>query len=191
MIKRIYLQLFAEGEPNTEAETKPEAEPEKKYSDEDVDRIISARFAKWQKEQEKAKKEQDEAARLEKLSKEEKEAERVKGLEAKIAELEAKEKRSSMMTVARSMLKEQGITVDDELVTMIIGTDADGTNESVKAFAKAFKKAVADSVKEAMKGSTPKASTAPATLTKEEILKEKDPKKRQALISENLSLWRN
>lgn len=190
MIKRIYLQLFADGEPNTEPETTPETEPEKKYSDDDVDRIINARFAKWQKEQEKARKEQDEAARLEKLSKEEKEAERVKGLEAKIAELEAKEKRSSMMTVARTMLKEQGIAVDDELVTMIIGTDADGTNESVKAFAKAFKKAVADAVKDAMKGSTPKASTAPATLTKEEILKEKDPKKRQALISENLSLWR-
>ena len=57
MVELFDLQLFAESEldePTAEGEgaKEPAKEPELKYTDEDVDRIISEKFAKWQKKQE-------------------------------------------------------------------------------------------------------------------------------------------
>ena len=60
LFKRFDLQLFAE-DPAPDAtppEQNPDEEgapggPERKYSDEDVDRIISQKFAEWEKKQQK------------------------------------------------------------------------------------------------------------------------------------------
>lgn len=76
MKKKLFLQLFAEtgsetkgtdpngmgteGKETEEINSKGEGD-EKKYTDADIDEIISRKFAKWQKEQQKKT---DEAAKL-------------------------------------------------------------------------------------------------------------------------------
>ncbi len=67
MIKKINLQMFAEGDgaqttvdtsiTDTTTATKADgtpAEGEKKYSDADVNALIDRKFAEWQKKQDKA-----------------------------------------------------------------------------------------------------------------------------------------
>lgn len=93
---RMNLQYFAEEgdaaestEETTEqeeTESSTEEEPEKKYSDDDVNKIIDQKFAKWQKEQEKK---EEEAKKEAQMTAEEKAENDRKKQESKIAELEA------------------------------------------------------------------------------------------------------
>ena len=73
MAELFDLQLFAESEPNEptaegEGAKEPAKEPEPKYTDEDVDRIISEKFAKWQKKQEAKLTEAQKLANMESVS---------------------------------------------------------------------------------------------------------------------------
>lgn len=72
----------------------------------------------------------------------------------------------------------------------LVTDDADKTKESVESFAKAFKEAVQEGVKEALRGNPPKASTGgTTTVTREQILAVKDRTERQRLIAENPQLF--
>ena len=67
----------------------------------------------------------------------------------------------------------------------LIGADAEKTNEAVTAFAAEFEKAVNARVKEALKSKTPKGGSAAGAkgITKEEIMKIKNPLERQKMIA--------
>lgn len=197
MKKHFYLkQLFADELITDELETdekkkeeKPEEEmkePEKKYSDEDLDRIINKKFAKWQKEQEKAV---DEAEKLAKMNAQEKaEFERDK-LQKRLDELEAANTRAEMAKIARKTLSEDGLNVPDELVGMIITKDADSTKENIKQFSELFRNAVQSAVKDALKGKAPKKGGA-SGVTKEDILKIQNTAERQKAILEHIDLFK-
>ena len=193
------LQLFAEAEAaaeQPEAETpennnndeKPEekAKPQAKYTDDDVDKILNQKFAKWQKEQEKKT---SEAERLGKMTAEEKANERIKVLEEKLAAAELKESRAAMTKQARAILQDKNINVSDELLANLVAEDADSTKASVESFITLFNAEVEKKVKEAYKGETPRKGGT-ATLTKEQILAVTNRSERQRLINENMHLFK-
>ncbi len=195
------LQLFAdEGadgssqEPaNSATETKEaegkenEPKPEKKYSDDDVDKILNKKFAEWEK---KKQKEVDEAKKLADMNAKEKaEYERDK-LQKELDALREKDSLSEMTKTARKMLSDEGVSVSDEVLSMVVSTDAEKTKAAVDAFAKAFNGAVEAAVKEKLKGNPPKKGTGGgAPMTKEQILAIKDNEARQKAMLENRELF--
>lgn len=170
-MKKIFdLQLFAEGdganpapsgnEPKPTGNDKPGEQPEKdegkgnepKYSDADLDKIIGQKFADWQKKQQKAV---DEAKKLAEMDAQQKaEYERDK-LQKELDELKRKDALAEMSKVARKMLSDESITIPDELLSMMVTTDAKETKAAIDCFAKLFKESVENAVKERLKGKTP------------------------------------
>lgn len=209
MKKRLFmaLQMFAEDPAGTDPAgndpaggqdpagadpkaTEPKNEPEKKYTDEDVDRIINQKFAQkfseWEKKQSKAK---DEAEKLAGMNAEQKEKYENEQLKKQVQELLRKDALGKMATVARGMLGEKNISVSDDLIEMLISDDAEKTKSSVDSFITAFQFAVEKAVKDALKGNPPKKTSEPASITKEQIMKVKDPLERQKLINEHMDLF--
>ena len=200
MKKRLFmaLQMFAEDPAGTDpagtdpaggqdpAGTEPKNEPEKKYTDEDVNRIIDRKFAEWEKKQSKAK---SEAEKLAGMNAEQKEKYENEQLKKQVEELLRKDALGKMAAVARGMLGEKNISVSDDLIEMLISDDAEKTKSSVDSFINAFQSAVEKAVKDALKGNPPKKTSEPASITKEQIMKVKDPLERQKLIAEHMDLF--
>ena len=199
MDKLFNIQLFAEeggaeGEPagGTEKQpnepgTDPKAQP--KYTDEDVDRLINKKFAEWQKQQDKNKAKDEEAARLAKMTAEEKTNEKIRMLEEKLAAADREKAVTAMAKQARAMLQDKGLNVSDELLANLIAEDAEGTKAAVESFITLFTAARDQAVKDALKGATPKAGGAPAGMTKEQILAVTNRAERQRLMKENAHLF--
>ena len=162
---------------------------EKKYSDADLDKIINQRFERWQKQQQKAI---EDAQKKAQLSESEKSNQRISELERQLKDLQTENARGSNSKVARQVLAAEGVTVPDALTDLLIGEDTEATTNNAKEFAKHFKAAVADAVKAALKtGGEPHAGDGNApTMTKEQILKIKDPIERQKAIRANLKLFK-
>lgn len=205
MKKRLFmaLQMFAEDPAGADpagtdpaggqdpavadpAGTDPKNEPEKKYTDEDVNRIIDRKFAEWEKKQSKAK---SEAEKLAGMNAEQKEKYENEQLKKQVEELLRKDALGKMATVARGMLGEKNISVSDDLIEMLISDDAEKTKSSVDSFITAFQLAVEKAVKDALKGNPPKKTSEPTSITKEQIMEVKDPLERQKLISEHMDLF--
>lgn len=197
------LQLFADGEPSAEpsgAAAEPaktddgkkadESAPkggEAKYTDEDVDRLIDKKFAEWQKKQQKAV---DEAAKLAEMNAQQKAEYERDQLKKELDALKRKDSLSEMTKTARKMLTDEGITVSDELLSILVTTEAEETKAAVDGFAKAFKEAVENAVKERLKGEPPRKGAGSATaMTKEQIRAIKDPELRQQKMLENRHLF--
>lgn len=164
---------------------KGESEPEKKYTDADIDRIINKKFAEWQKKQEKAV---DEATKLAQMDAQQKAEYERDQLKAELEELKAANTRAQMTVTARGILQEKGVTVPDTVVDKLIGKDADDTKATVDAFAEAFQKAVTDAVKELNKHGSPKTGGG-TKMTRDEIMNIADRVERQKLIAENRDLF--
>ena len=196
------LQLFADeaGAGKSETETskeKKEDDPsdkeqqnqnnDKKYSDKDLDEIIGRKFAKWQKDQEKAV---SEAKKLEKMNAEEKAKYERDKLQKELDSYKKKDAIAAMSKEARKMLSEQNITIDDNLLSLMVTDDAEATKKAIGDFAKAFSEAVENAVKERLKGNTPrKSSGSTKPMTKEEIMAIRDPELRQKKMLENKHLF--
>lgn len=202
MKKKLFLQLFAEAgsEPegtDTNGTGTEGKEPEgtdnkdeggeKKYTDADIDEIINRRFARWQKEQ---KKKEDEAAKLAGMNEAEKVKHEKEQLENELNEYKRKDSIAKMTKTARGMLAESNISVSDDLLAMFVSTDAEQTKAAVEAFADSFSKAVESAVKERLKGEPPRKGAGGVTkMTKEEIMKIRDPELRQQKMLENRELF--
>lgn len=204
MDKLFNIQLFAEeaADNNPAAETpennsnKPGMNTEaaeKKYTDDDVDKLINKKFAEWQKQQEKKtekdKAEAAEAARLAQMTAEEKAAERIRVLEEKLAAADREKEFTAMAKQARAMLQDKGLNVGDELLANLISKDAEGTKAAAENFITLFNAAKDQAVKDALKGAAPKAGSAPAGMTKEQILAVQNRAERQRLMKENAHLF--
>lgn len=195
------LQLFAEdGGEGDSGEGIDGAEPdgsggddssedetgEKKYSDADLDAIIEKKFAKWQKQQAKKV---SEAEKLASRNAEKKSEDRIKDLETKVSEYEQERTHTQMMAQARAILHEEHINISDALIGNLVTDDADSTADNIKEFVSVFRAEVSKAVKEQLKGSAPKTGSA-SKITKDEIMKVKNPIERQKLIRENIELFR-
>lgn len=198
------LQLFAEeptpsepspqdpkpGEPADPKTTdlKPDdPAPQPKYTDEDVDKILNQKFAEWQKKKDKELTEAQKLAQMDATQKAEYKAQQ---FEEELNALKEKNTLSEMSKTARKMLAEEEINVSDELLDMMVCTDAEKTKTAVDSFAKLFKSAVQEAVKNALKGPAPKAGAGgKTTVTKEQIMAIKNPSERQRMIAENITLF--
>lgn len=193
--KAVNLQLFAE--PSEPKPAEPTAEPtepteptgEKKYTDDDVDKILNKKFAKWQAQQDKAIKEAEKLATMDAKQKAEYEKEQ---MQKELDEYKRKDALASMTNTARNMLADANISVSDELLSVMVTTDADETKAAIDAFKDAFNAAVEKAVKEKLKGEPPTKGGTPnptPTLTKEQIMAIKDPELRQKRMLENKELF--
>lgn len=184
----LNLQLFADEEAETEvdqANVDAEKETEKTFTQDEVNKIVQDRLAKEKAKNEKA---QEEAKKLAKMNAEQKNQYMVEQLQKELEEYKNKEAKNDMIKEANSMLKDNDITLPDEVVAMLIGDNAEDTKICVDSFSKAFKTAVERAVNEKLKGKTPKQKSV-AGLTRKDILSVKDRQERQRLIEENEELF--
>lgn len=166
-------------------------EPEKKYTDADIDKIVKERLARERKAAEKKARQQAEAEKLKNMTAAEKRDAEFEEMKARLATLEAEKNQASMLSTASDILKDAGIVVSSKLVGHLIAETADETKANVDEFVKLYNDAVNKGIKAAMKaaGSNPKKSGS-STLTKEDIMKVKNNFERQKLINENMHLFR-
>lgn len=177
MKKLFDLQMFADdaaADPNApgtaekadkveaaaDTDKKEPAKPEKKYTDEDVDRIVKNRLAR---EREQAKKEKEEAEKLAEMNAQQKAEYKAEQLEKELAEYKRKDALAEMSKVARKMLTEENINISDELLGMMVTTDAQQTKQNIESYAKLYKADVEAAVKARLKGETPRASSGVST----------------------------
>ena len=144
------------------AETK--ATDEKKYSDKELDEILGKKFARWQKDQQKAV---DEAKKLAEMNAQQKAEYERDQLQKELDALKKKDALAEMSKAARKMLSESNINVPDDLLSMLVTTDAESTKVAVDSFAKLFKEAVENSVKERLRGEIPTRGTGGNTVVSE------------------------
>ena len=205
MKKRFDLQLFAE-EAATDAAAAPAAEqaeepakPEPapaavlkekgaKYTDADVDEILNRKFAEWQKKQQKAVDEAQKLATMNATQKAEYERDQLK---KELEELKRISALSEMSKTARKMLSDNGITISDDLLSVMVTEDAETTKAAVDGFSQMFTQAVEAAVEERLKGDPPRkgsGSGVPA-MTKEQIMAIRDPELRQKKMLEHKELF--
>ena len=205
----MLLQLFAEtgSDPAASAGTgadpaaDPAADPKKqtaapaatvkekpaKYTDADVDEILNKKFAEWQKKQQKAVDEAQKLATMDANQKVEYERDQLK---KELEELKRVSALAEMSKTARKMLSDNGITISDDLLSVMVTEDSAITKAAIDSFSTMFTEAVEAVVKERLKGEPPrKGAGSPATMTKEQILAIKDPELRHKKMLENRSLF--
>lgn len=190
------LQYFAEGAEPKGAEPKG-AEPsngegndnqlEFKYTDEDVDKIVQKKLSKAKKDKEAAV---EEATKLAKMNEDQKAEYDREQLEKELAELRRKDAFYNLSKEASKMLADHDITADDELLQVVVKDDAEGTKQAVESFVNLFNAKVKEGVKQALAGNSPKYPNTGKTLTKQQILDEKDATKRVKLIQQNPQLFK-
>lgn len=189
----INLCMYDEETPETPVET-PETPEEKDEAQEKIDAAVAAAIKQqdeiWEKKfKERLAKERQktsEAERLAKMTESEKIAARIKALEDENRAMKEAAARADMAAQVRTLLRDKNInTVSDTIINALIGADAEKTQDAVNEFAAEFDKAVTARVKEAMKSKTPKTGTGTGKgMTKEEIMKVKNPIERQKLIAQ-------
>lgn len=190
------LQYFAEDpepkdlDPNNADPSNDERndnQPEFKYTDADVDAIVKKKLARAEKEKANAV---AEAEKLAKMNADDKEKYERQKLEDELAEYRKREAVQGLLKEADSMLKSEGIDIDDELLKTVIGDDAETTQNNIKVFAESFNTAVEQAVKKALSGEAPaKFNNVGKAWTKDEIMNVTDANERQKLIQENRHLF--
>ena len=159
------LQLFNE-EPVTEPEptnkpddkpvTDPEPAKELKYTDDDVDRIINDRLARWRKEQDAAKAAAEEAERLKKMNAEQKQKYEFEKLQKENEELKKAALKVELGKTASSLLRESDIEATDDILSFVVGVDAEATKENIDKFVKIIESQLKKAEIARATGETPK-----------------------------------
>lgn len=163
-------------------------EPEKKYTEADMDKIIDKKFAEWNKKRESEEKQKAEAARLASMNEEQKQEAKIKELTNRLNDLEREKTLTEMTKTARALLAEEGVNISDDLLARLVTDDADSTKGAIDEFVKMYRADVDKAVKERLKGTTPKTGTA-SSITKDQIMKVENTEERQKLINEHLNLF--
>ena len=163
-------------------------EPDKKYTDADVDKMIDKKFAEWNKKRESEEKQKAEAAKLASMNEEQKQEAKIKELTNRLNDLEREKTLSEMTKTARALLAEEGVNISDDLLTKLVTDDADSTKAAIDDFLKMYRADVEKAVKERLKGTTPKTGTT-SGLTKDQIMKVENSEERQRLINDHLDLF--
>lgn len=191
------LQFFADPtDPPTDPPNDPPADPPadpppspgKTYTQEELEEIVKQRVAREKKAAEKAVKE---AEKLAKMNEEQKKQYELEKLQKELEDYKKKDAFYSLSKEATKMLAEKDIVADDELLSFVVKESAEDTQTAVNTFISLVDKKVQEGVKKALAGNPPKVTTSNGkALTKADIMAEKDPVKRQKLISENMSLFK-
>ncbi len=133
-------------------------EPEKKYSDADLNEIINQKFAKWQEKQDKAVADaKAEAEKLAKMNADQKAQYESEQKDKQIADMKSQLQQIAMGKVATEMLSEMNIDATQSMLDFIVADTAEATKENVEKFVEIVNAQVkANEIKRAT-GTTPKA----------------------------------
>ncbi|MHA3065641.1 DUF4355 domain-containing protein [Lacticaseibacillus saniviri] len=118
----------ASGSSHDAASEEDDKQSDLKYTDKDVDEIVAAKRAKWEKQQAKQK---SEAERLAGMSDDDRAAEERKALEEKAASLQAELDKRTMRDTARALFKEASLDVTDADLDLIVTPEAETTKANV------------------------------------------------------------
>lgn len=153
---------------------------EKTFTQEELDKILNKKFAKWQEQTEKAK---AEAERKAKLTEAEKLAEERKEFEAMKKQFEYER----LVNQTSKTLASNNLPI--EFADFLVGEDEEATNKRVDLFKDAFNSSLEKMVNERLKGNPPKvATTKKGELTKDDFRK-MNMAQRIKLRNENLALY--
>lgn len=196
--RNFNLQLFADdggeggsgGTDDPEDKSGDDEKEDKKYTDEDVNNIINRKFAEWEKRQKEKSAKAAEAERLKNMTEEEKRKHEMEELQKKIAGYEKEKAIGAMTKVARGILNDSKIVVNDELLGNLVAEDAETTKANVESFVKNFNDAVQKAIAEALRGKTLRLKDGSKELTKEDILKIKNRSERQKAMAEHPELFK-
>lgn len=195
MIYNARLQRHAEDPADNEPKTYTQEELDKAIEEakaaakEENDRLFNEKWdKKYAKYKEEEKKRIDEAKRLAEMTATEKAEHERDELRKELEALKAANTRAEMKSEARAILKERNVSAPEEVLEVLVTTDAEATKAAVEAYAVAFNEARESAVKDALKGDTPRTGGS-NKLTKEDIMKVENRTERQKLINENLELF--
>jgi len=133
-------------------------EPEKKYTDDDVNEIVAKKFAKWKaKEEERVKNEREEAAKLAKMNADEKQKYELEQLKAENAKLKEEAEMLEMSKTATGLLKEKGIDATAEMLEFVVTTEAESTKANIDKLVNIINGQLERADKERAKGTPPPA----------------------------------
>lgn len=194
----LNLQFFAEDTDNTDNQdtndnqdnqnnqSEDKNQAIKTYTEEEVQKMVKDRVAREKKAAEKAV---EEAKKLAKMNEDEKAKYELEKLQKELEDYKKKESFYGLSKEASKMLSEHEITADDDLLTFVVKETAEDTQVAVNSFVSLINAKVEEGVKKALTGKPPKVTTNNKTLTKQQIMEEKDAIKRQKLIKENIHLF--
>ncbi|MFI3545155.1 DUF4355 domain-containing protein [Mammaliicoccus sciuri] len=130
-------------------------DPEKKFTQEEVNKMIKERVAREQKKADEKAKEAEKLAMMNKDQKAEYEREK---LEKEVKELRAEKNLNEMRSEARKMLVSNEVDSTDDVVNLVVSETAEQTKENVEAFTKIIKKAVTNALKQHARQNIPTGS---------------------------------
>lgn len=211
MKNRYFLQIFTEGEGSgsvaesgdatgaASEETKNEPlsfdeflklEGNQAEFDRRIQKAINTAVSNAQKKWETLTDDKvSEAEKLAQMTGEQKEKYRADKAEKELADLKQQIALGDMAKTARKMLADENISIPDEIVMNLVCDDAEKTKAAVESFAKSFKYAVQEEVKNQLKGGTPRTGSRDTGITKKQIMEIKDPIERQKMIAKHLELF--
>lgn len=206
--RNLFLQLFADDANGVASDTataenvnsdqtaakeqdtetkKADEKTEKKYSDKDLDEILNKKFARWEEKKQKAV---DEAKKLAEMNAQQKAEYERDQLRKELDALKKKDALAEMTNTARKMLSDAGISVSDDVLSVLVTTDAEKTKAAIDGFTKAYTADVEKAVKDRLKGAPPrKGAGGVGSMTKEQIMAIRDPQLRQKAMLENKHLF--
>lgn len=129
-----------------------EPKSEYKYTDEDLNRIIGDRLARWQKEQA----EKDKVA---KMNADQKQKYEIDTLKKENEELKKAAAKVELGKAASVLLKDSNIEATDDILSFVVADDADGTKENIEKFVKIIESQVKKAEIARATGDTPKSYT--------------------------------
>lgn len=198
---KMKLQYFADpegGEPTppqpagsnepTDPTSDPEStEPELKYTDEDVDKIVQKKLAKAEAKQQKAVKE---AEKLAKMNNDQKRQYELEKLQEENEAMKKSLARNDMAKTASGMLADRSIVANDKILGFVVRDTAEDTQTAVTDFISVVEQSADALYKQKLKGTTPRVGGENThTMTKDEIMKINNPVERQKKIQENMDLF--
>lgn len=196
---KLNLQFFAEGpDDKTNPDDKqggndqddPKKDDRKDGDDKKNDYVtveeLQRRLKQKDKEKENAVKEAEKLAKMNKDQKNEYEMEK---LRKENEELRQREAMNSMRNEARSMFSEKNITATDELLDIVVTTEAESTQKNIDALTNVINNIVKEQVKESLRNGAPK-NVKSGGMTREDIMNIKDSDERQMAIAQNRHLFK-
>lgn len=159
---------------------------EKTFTQEEVNQLIKERVAR---EQKKADEKAKEAEKLAKMNKDQKNEYEMEKLRKENEELRQREAMNSMRNEARSMFSEKNITATDDLLDIVVTTEAESTQKNIDALTNVINNIVKEQVKESLRNGAPK-NVKSGGMTREDIMNIKDSDERQMAIAQNRHLFK-
>lgn len=159
---------------------------EKTFTQEEVNQLIKERVAR---EQKKADEKAKEAEKLAKMNKDQKNEYEMEKLRKENEELRQREAMNSMRNEARSMFSEKNITATDDLLDIVVTTEAESTQKNIDAITEIVNDIAQERLKELLRTGSPK-NIKSGGMTREDIMNIKDSDERQMAIYQNRHLFK-